>query len=147
MAWASYPVGIGAVCALTASLLGCMFPLPRIVWAMADDGLLFSQLAAISPKTKTPVVATMTMASLAAIMAALFDTKELIDFMSIGTLMAYTLVAISVMVLRYRPTAVDEAIVKDYGAPSFKEYFTCDAKTATQRSSEVVSNCAGIFGE
>ena len=79
-----------------------MFPLPRVVYAMADDGLIFKSLASINEKTQTPVIATISMASLAAILAAIFDLKELVDFMSIGTLMAYTLVAASVMILRYR---------------------------------------------
>ena len=79
-----------------------MFPLPRVVYAMADDGLIFKSLASINEKTQTPVIATISMASLAAVLAAIFDLKELVDFMSIGTLMAYTLVAASVMILRYR---------------------------------------------
>ena len=149
MAWAKWPVGIGAVCALTASLLGCMFPLPRIVYAMADDGLIFRQLAKVSEKTKTPVVATMTMATLAAILAAIFDLKELIDFMSIGTLMAYTLVAASVMILRYRPAACDEKIENDYGTPGCfsKEYFSTTSTVPTERTSSVVANCAAMFGK
>ena len=69
---------------------------------MADDGLIFKSLASINEKTQTPVIATISMASLAAVLAAIFDLKELVDFMSIGTLMAYTLVAASVMILRYR---------------------------------------------
>ena len=84
---------------------GCMFPLPRVVYAMADDGLIFRGLANINEKTKTPVIATLSMASLAALLAAIFDIKELVDFMSIGTLMAYTLVAASVMILRYRESS------------------------------------------
>ena len=87
---------------LILTFKGCMFPLPRVVYAMADDGLIFRGLASINEKTKTPVVATLSMASLAALLAAIFDIKELVDFMSIGTLMAYTLVAASVMILRYR---------------------------------------------
>ena len=83
-----------------------MFPLPRVVYAMADDGLIFKSLASINEKTQTPVIATISMASLAAILAAIFDLKELVDFMSIGTLMAYTLVAASVMILRYRKELV-----------------------------------------
>ena len=84
-----------------------MFPLPRVVYAMADDGLIFRGLANINEKTKTPVIATLSMASLAAVLAAIFDIKELVDFMSIGTLMAYTLVAASVMILRYRKSSLN----------------------------------------
>ena len=147
--WAKWPVGIGAVCALTASLLGCMFPLPRIVYAMADDGLIFRKFAQISKKTHTPVVATMSMATLAAILAAIFNLKELIDFMSIGTLTAYTLVAASVMILRYRPAECDKKVEQDYGAPTFlsKEYFSSTSKVPTERTSAIVANCAAIFGE
>lgn len=146
MPWAKWVVGIGAVCALTASLLGCMFPLPRIVYAMADDGLIFKQLGKLSEKTKTPVVATLSMATLAAILAAVFNLKELIDFMSIGTLCAYTLVAASVMILRYRPAACDLEITKDYGTPSFGEYFKPQSKTPTERTSAAVSNVTALFG-
>lgn len=42
------------------SLLGAMFPMPRVIWAMADDGLLFKFMAEISPRTKTPLIATLT---------------------------------------------------------------------------------------
>lgn len=36
-----------------------MFPMPRVIYAMADDGVLFKVLARINPKTKTPLIATM----------------------------------------------------------------------------------------
>lgn len=45
---------------LPGSLLGAMFPMPRVIWAMADDGLLFKFMAEISPRTKTPLTATLT---------------------------------------------------------------------------------------
>ncbi|XP_053685632.1 cationic amino acid transporter 2-like [Sabethes cyaneus] len=94
-------VSIGAIFSLCTNSLGAMFPLPRVLYAMSSDGIMFKGLRQVNPKTKTPILATIISGLVAGTMALLFDLQQLIDMMSIGTLLAYTIVAVSVMVLRY----------------------------------------------
>ncbi|XP_066465932.1 cationic amino acid transporter 4 [Tiliqua scincoides] len=104
--WAGFIVAVGSICAMNTVLLSNLFSLPRIVYAMAEDGLFFHVFSRVHPRTQVPVVAIVVFGLLMATLALIFDLEALVQFLSIGTLLAYTFVAASVIVLRFqRPKA------------------------------------------
>ncbi|KAF9661225.1 hypothetical protein SADUNF_Sadunf19G0046100 [Salix dunnii] len=103
MQWAVYVITTGAVTALCASLMGSLLPQPRMFMAMARDGLLPSFFSDISVRTQVPVKSTVTIGILAAALAFFMDVSQLAGMVSVGTLLAFTSVAVSVLILRYVP--------------------------------------------
>ncbi|KAF3606003.1 hypothetical protein DY000_02051557 [Brassica cretica] len=103
MQWAAYILTTGAITALCASLLGSLLAQPRIFMAMARDGLLPAFFAEIDPRTQVPVKNTIVIGVLAASLAFFMDVSQLSEMVSVGTLMAFTSVAVCVLVLRYVP--------------------------------------------
>ena len=73
-------VSMGALFGLSTSLLGAMFPLPRVLYAMASDGLIPRPLAAISPKYHTPLLATVLSGLFAGTMAAMNSALDRTPF-------------------------------------------------------------------
>uniref|UniRef100_H2Y6Z6 Cationic amino acid transporter C-terminal domain-containing protein n=1 Tax=Ciona savignyi TaxID=51511 RepID=H2Y6Z6_CIOSA len=103
---AKYIISVGAFASLVVSLLGSLFPMPRVLYTMASDGLVFRFLGNVMKYTETPVIATVISGSIAAILALAVSLRDLIEMMSIGTLLAYTLVCLSVLLLRYQPVVL-----------------------------------------
>ncbi|XP_071944836.1 cationic amino acid transporter 4-like [Antedon mediterranea] len=107
--WAEYVIGIGTLIGMSSTLLGSLFALPRSVYAMAIEGLLFPCFAVVSKRTQIPIMAILVFGSLSAILALLFDISALVEFLSIGTLMAYAMVAAAIIVVRYKPSNHQDA--------------------------------------
>ncbi|XP_021282168.1 cationic amino acid transporter 2, vacuolar-like [Herrania umbratica] len=103
MQWAAYIITIGAVTALCSTLMGSMLPQPRILMAMARDGLLPSFFSDVNKRSQVPVKSTLTTGIVAATLSFFMDVSQLAGMVSVGTLLAFTMVAISVLILRYLP--------------------------------------------
>lgn len=104
---------LGAIAGLSSSQLGGMYPLPRILYSIANDKLIYSWLSKINRKLKLPVRATIVGSIFVAALACLLDIQDLADMVSIGTLAAYSLVSLSVLILRYedRSDAIDDSTI------------------------------------
>src|SRR5207244_10294168 len=74
----------------------------RIFWTMADDGLLPEFVSRVHPKFCSPWITTILTGVVVAIFAALFTVREAGSLVSIGTLLAFMIVSIGVLVLRIR---------------------------------------------
>uniref|UniRef100_A0A1A9WDQ4 Cationic amino acid transporter C-terminal domain-containing protein n=1 Tax=Glossina brevipalpis TaxID=37001 RepID=A0A1A9WDQ4_9MUSC len=96
-------VAIGATAGLSVAMFGSMFPMPRVIYAMAQDGLIFKQMSQLWQRTNVPGLATLCSGAAAALVALTVRLEILVEMMSIGTLLAYTLVSTCVLVLRYQP--------------------------------------------
>ncbi len=99
--WLRHIVKLGAIAGLTSVILVLLLGQPRILYTMAKDGLLPQFFAAVHPKFRTPARATLLTGSIAAVIAGLFPIGILGELVSIGTLLAFTIVCIAVIVLRY----------------------------------------------
>uniref|UniRef100_A0A6M2E1D9 Putative amino acid transporter n=1 Tax=Xenopsylla cheopis TaxID=163159 RepID=A0A6M2E1D9_XENCH len=144
-----YIVSIGAIFGLCASLMGSMFPLPRIIYAMASDGLLFEFMGRVHPRFKTPFHGTLLAGFLTGLMALFFDLEELVDMMSIGTLLAYSMVAACVMLLRYEidRTEDESKLVEVSSNGVLHTFFNVGQRTKnpTRRTSAIVTWSSTLY--
>jgi APA family basic amino acid/polyamine antiporter len=102
MPTASWIVSFGAVVSLTAVLLVFQYGQPRIFLAMARDGLLPGWASRIHPKYRTPHVTTVVTGVVVALGSLVMDENEIYDLTNIGTLSAFAIVCMGVLVLRYK---------------------------------------------
>lgn len=100
--WASTILCAGAVISIFTVTLITMYGQTRILFAMGRDGLLPTRFASINTRTMTPVNNTVIVAIAAGTLAGLVPLDKLADMVSIGTLTAFIVVAVGVIILRVR---------------------------------------------
>lgn len=94
-------VAVGAIAGLTTVILIMYYALTRLVLAMSRDGLFPQALAQINPKTQTPLRIIAVSGVIIAIVAGVTPIQRVAELVNIGTLAAFTLVSIGVIVMRY----------------------------------------------
>jgi APA family basic amino acid/polyamine antiporter len=100
--WAAGLLAFGAVIAMTAVLLVFQLGQPRILMAMSRDGLLSPWFSKIHPRYRTPHVTTILTGIFVGGFAAVANIDEIVQLTNIGTLFAFVLVCIGILILRAR---------------------------------------------
>jgi APA family basic amino acid/polyamine antiporter len=100
MFWLRPIVKIAAIAGLSSVILVMLMGQPRIFFSMAKDGLLPPVFSKVHPKFKTPYVSTLLTGSVAMVLAGILPISILGELVSIGTLLAFAIVCISILVLR-----------------------------------------------
>ncbi len=100
--WMVGVVAFGSVVAHTAVLLVFQLGQPRIFFAMARDGLLPKSFAKVHPKFRTPYVTTILTGVLVGVTAMFTSLDDMVNLTNIGTLFAFILICLGIIVLRYK---------------------------------------------
>jgi APA family basic amino acid/polyamine antiporter len=108
ISWAVYPITIAAVAGLTSVMLVMMLGQTRIFFGMAKDGLLPRGIfGSLHPKFKTPYKSTLLVGLIVSIVAAVTPINNISEMCSMGTLLAFSMVCLAVLILRKREPNLD----------------------------------------
>ncbi|RYY76739.1 MAG: amino acid permease [Gammaproteobacteria bacterium] len=113
--WASALVATGVIAGLTTVMLVLYYALTRILTAMSNDGLVSSFFSSVNAKTQTPVKNTVMCGLIMAVMAGFIPLNALAELVNIGTLTAFVLVCIGVIVLRFTHPNLKRPFKMPYG--------------------------------
>ena len=100
--WVSRLVSVAALIGMSSVLLAMLVAQPRIVFAMARDGLLPAGLAKLQARSGIPLYATLTSVALVIVMAAMLPIQIIAELCSMGFLLASVVVCLAVPILRHR---------------------------------------------
>jgi basic amino acid/polyamine antiporter, APA family len=100
--WAQLIISLGAVAGITSVMLVLMLSQPRVLLAIARDGLLpESFFGAVHPRFRTPWKSTILTGAMVSLMASFIPLEILAELVNIGTLLAFVIVCLAVLVMRY----------------------------------------------
>jgi APA family basic amino acid/polyamine antiporter len=101
VSWGAEVIAIGAVLGITSVMLVLLYGQSRIFFAMSRDGLLPRAFAKVHPVLRTPVRVTVLVGVITALLAGLLPLESLAELVNIGTLAAFIIVAIGIIMLRH----------------------------------------------
>src|SRR5438094_1954429 len=102
LGWMSSLIKLGAIAGLSSVILVMLLGQSRIFWTMAGDGLLPPFVSRVHPRFHTPWITSILTGIGVSIVSAVFTVREAGSLVSIGTLLAFVIVSIGVLVLRIR---------------------------------------------
>lgn len=100
--WMRGLIKLGAIAGLSSVILVMLLGQSRVFWAMSKDGLLPPFINRVHPRFKTPWITSIVTGIVVAIFSAVFTVREAGSLVSIGTLLAFVIVSVGVLVLRIR---------------------------------------------
>jgi APA family basic amino acid/polyamine antiporter len=98
--WLILPVNVGALVGLASVVFVSLYGQSRVFYSMARDGFLWKFFCRVHPRFSTPHIGTIVVGAFAAVLAAIFPLDILADLVSIGTLMAFVVVCLGILILR-----------------------------------------------
>lgn len=113
--WPGTVVAAGAVISIFSVTLVTLYGQTRILFAMGRDGMLPRRFASVSARTQTPVFNTIVVAIAVSVLAALVPLDRLADLVSIGTLVAFIVVSVGVVILR----RIEPDLPRGFRVPSY----------------------------
>jgi len=102
LGWMSSLIKLGAIAGLSSVILVMLLGQSRVFYSMARDGLMPQFVNKVHPKFQTPYITSIVTGIAVAIVASLLTVREAGNLVSIGTLLAFVIVSIGVVVLRVR---------------------------------------------
>ncbi len=100
--WGVWMIDIGAIAGLASVMLVMLLGQSRVLYTMSHDGLFWGWASKIHPKFRTPYITSIVVGTFVAFLAAFFPIAFLGELVSLGTLLAFTIVCLGVWVMRVR---------------------------------------------